>query len=78
MRSPAQPRDRVHATPLAVVAGIGYLFAGMVDWTMLFSLLLGSVPAVVGGSMLARRISGGWMRVALALVLGATGVRVLW
>ena len=68
----------MHATPLAVVAGIGYLFAGMVDWTMLFSLLLGSVPAVVGGSMLARRISGGWMRVALALVLGATGVRVLW
>lgn len=27
--------DIVHAIPLAVVAGTGYLFAGMVDWKML-------------------------------------------
>ena len=69
--------DLVHAIPLAVVAGIGYLFAGMVNWSMLFSLLLGSVPAVLAGSALARRVSGNWMRVALALTLAATGIGVL-
>ena len=35
--------DLVHAIPLAVVAGLGYLFAGMVDWRMLLSLLAGSI-----------------------------------
>ncbi len=35
--------DLVHAIPLAVVAGLGYLFAGMVDWRMLVRLT-GSVP----------------------------------
>jgi len=50
--------DIVHAIPLAVVAGLGYLFAGMVDWAMLASLLAGSIPTVILGSLLASRISG--------------------
>lgn len=69
--------DIVHAIPLAMVAGVGYLFAGMVDWRMLLSLLAGSIPAVIAGSLLAGKISGRWVRVALALVLAAAGLKVL-
>jgi uncharacterized membrane protein YfcA len=69
--------DIVHAIPLAVVAGVGYLMAGMVDGQMLLSLLVGSLPAVVGGSFLARRLAGRWVQVSLALVLIAAGVKVL-
>ena len=69
--------DIVHAIPLAMVAGVGYLFAGMVDWHMLLSLLAGSIPAVIAGSLLAGKISGRWVRVALALVLAAAGLKVL-
>lgn len=69
--------DIVHAIPLAVVAGLGYLFAGMVDWWMLASLLSGSIPMVLLGSMLAGKISGRWIQIALALVLMAAGVKVL-
>lgn len=69
--------DIVHAIPLAVVAGLGYLFAGMVDWWMLASLLAGSIPTVILGSMLAGKISGRWIQIALALVLFAAGVKVL-
>lgn len=69
--------DIVHAIPLAVVAGLGYLLAGMVDWWMLASLLLGSIPTVVFGSMLAGKISGRWIQIALALVLMAAGLKVL-
>lgn len=69
--------DLVHAIPLAVVAGLGYLFAGMVDWRMLGSLLVGSVPAIIAGSYLARLISGAWIRVALAVVLMVAGIKVL-
>lgn len=69
--------DIVHAIPLAVVAGLGYLFAGMVDGWMLISLLLGSVPAVLLGSLLAGKITGRWIQIGLALVLLVAGVKVL-
>ena len=69
--------DIVHAIPLAVVAGLGYLFAGMVDWWMLAGLLVGSIPTVLLGSLLAGKIPGRAVQLALALVLMAAGVKVL-
>lgn len=70
--------DIVHAIPLAVVAGTGYLLVGMVDWPMLLSLLAGSIPAVWLGSKLSAQLSGRWLQVALAVVLCAAGVKVLF
>jgi uncharacterized membrane protein YfcA len=69
--------DIVHAIPVAVVAGLGYLFTGMVDWWMLVSLLVGSIPTVLLGSVLAGKISGSWVQIALAIVLFAVGIKVL-
>lgn len=69
--------DLVHAIPLAVVAGLGYLFAGMVDWFMLASLLSGSIPAIIAGSLLARRVSGRWIQLALAFVLISAGIKTM-
>lgn len=70
--------DIVHAIPLAMVAGLGYIFAGMVDLWMLASLLVGSTPAVLLGSLLAGRISGRWIQIALAVVLLAVGVKLIY
>ncbi|MBF7731017.1 sulfite exporter TauE/SafE family protein [Pseudomonas sp. N040] len=69
--------DIMHAIPLALVAGLGYLFAGRVDGNMLLSLLAGSIPAVIAGSLLSRRLNGRWLQVALALVLLAAGLKTL-
>lgn len=69
--------DLVHAIPLAVVAGTGYLFAGLVDGGMLLSLLLGSVPAVVMGSLLAHRFPPRRLQIALAMVLLVSGVKTV-
>ena len=69
--------DLVHAIPLAVVAGLGYLAAGLVDWNMLLSLLCGSVPAIIVGSLLARKVSGRWLQVLLSLVLLGAGAKAL-
>lgn len=69
--------DIMHAMPLAVVAGTGYLIAGLVDWHMLASLLAGSIPSVLAGSLVAGRISARGVRLALAAVLFAAGLRVL-
>lgn len=69
--------DVVHAIPLAAFAGTGYLFTGMVDASMLMSLLAGSLPAVIVGSLLAKQLGGRWIQLALALVLFLAGVKVL-
>lgn len=70
--------DIVHAIPLAAVAGLGYLFAGMVDLQMLLSLLAGSVPAVIVGSLLAGRFSARKLQLALACVLVFASLKTLW
>ena len=69
--------DIAHAIPLALIAGTGYLLAGMVDGRMLISLLCGSIPATIVGSLLARRFSSRWLQVALAVVLLAVAVKTL-
>jgi uncharacterized protein len=69
--------DLVHAIPMALVAGLGYLFAGKVDGWMLLSLLTGSIPAVVLGSLLAGKLPGRWIQIALAMVLVAVGAKVI-
>jgi uncharacterized membrane protein YfcA len=69
--------DIVHAIPVALVAGSGYLLAGLVDAGTLMNLLLGSIPAAIAGSLLSRRFSPRWLKFTLALCLLAVGVRTL-
>lgn len=69
--------DIVHAIPLAIVAGIGYLIAGKVDSVMLINLLVGSIPAVIAGALVAKKISGNYLRLALAITLFIIGVKLI-
>jgi len=69
--------DIVHAIPLAAVAGSGYLLAGAVDGSMLVSLLAGSLPAVMVGSLLARKCSGRGIQIILALALLMASTKIL-
>lgn len=69
--------DLVHAIPLAGVAGFGYLFAGLVDWPMLLSLLAGSIPAIILGSLIARKVPGRGIQILLAIVLLLAGWKTL-
>ena len=48
--------DIAHAVPLTFVAGFGHWMIGGVDWTLLFSLLVGSLPGIAIGSHLAARV----------------------
>lgn len=69
--------DLMHAIPLAAIAGLGYLIAGMVDGWMLASLLLGSAPAVVVGSFLAGKFSERLLQICLASILFVVGLKVV-
>lgn len=70
--------DIVHAIPLAVFAGVGHLLMGNVNFGLLGSLLLGSVPAVIVGAMLSSRLPHTVLRMALAVVLCAVGLKLAW
>jgi uncharacterized protein len=64
--------DIAHAVPLTLVAGAGHWVMGAVDWHLMGSLLVGSLPGIVIGSYSAVRVP----ETALRLVLAATLVLV--
>jgi uncharacterized membrane protein YfcA len=64
--------DIAHAVPLTLVAGAGHWLIGSINFDVLLSLLLGSVPGIIIGSYLAVRIP----EMALRLVLAGTLVVV--
>jgi uncharacterized protein len=69
--------DIIHAVPLTLVGGIGHLLIGNVDVRLLASLLVGSVPGIVIGSLLANRLSERVVRPALAMVLLVVGLKLV-
>lgn len=69
--------DIVHAIPLTVAAGTGYLLLGNVDVMLLGNLLIGSIPGIIAGSILSTRVLESSLRGVLALVLLAVGIRML-
>jgi len=69
--------DIAHAVPLTLLASVGHWFLGSIRWTLLGTLLLGSLPGVVAGSYLAGRARDGVVRLALALVLIVVAVELI-
>jgi len=69
--------DIAHAVPLTLLAGIGHWFLGSIDWSLLTTLLIGSLPGIVIGSYLAGRAHASVVRVTLAVVLIIVGVRLM-
>lgn len=69
--------DLAHAVLLALVAGAGHLVIGQIDLALLGWLLLGSLPGVAAGSMAACRVNEPVLRHAIAVALGAVGLRML-
>lgn len=69
--------DIVHAVPLTLVGGIGYWFIGEINWSMLLSLLVGSIPGIVIGSHLAPRMPDRVIRPILAVTLALVAFKLV-
>jgi uncharacterized membrane protein YfcA len=69
--------DIAHAVPLTLIAGMGHWLLGSVDWSMLLSLLIGSVPGIAIGSHLSSRAPDALLRNLLAATLTLIGVRLV-
>ena len=69
--------DIAHAVPLTLVAGIGHASLGNVDWLLLMSLLIGSLPGIWLGAQLTRRLPDGVVRSLLCASLLTAGWKVI-
>jgi uncharacterized membrane protein YfcA len=68
--------DIAHAIPLTLVAGLGHVALGTVNWSVLGALLIGSVPAIWLGARLADRAPERVLRAFLAAMLALVGTRL--
>jgi uncharacterized membrane protein YfcA len=69
--------DIAHAVPLTLIAGLGHWWIGSVDWHLFLSLIAGSIPGVIAGSLIGTRVSETLLRPALAAILILVGIRLL-
>jgi uncharacterized membrane protein YfcA len=69
--------DIFHAAVLLWAAGLAHWVGGNVDFVLAGNILLGSVPGVLLGGMLAVRAPQGLLRRALAVVLIASGTTLV-
>jgi uncharacterized membrane protein YfcA len=69
--------DIAHAVPLTLVAGLGHLQMGSVDFSLLAALLLGSLPGIYVGSHLGVKIPERILRFMLATMLVLVGIKLV-
>ena len=68
--------DIAHAVPLTLIAGLGHWLIGSVDLHLLLSLLTGSIPGIIIGSLIAARVPDKVLRPILASTLALVGGRL--
>jgi uncharacterized membrane protein YfcA len=69
--------DVAHAVPLTLVAGLGHWMIGSVDWSLLGSLLLGSLPGIWLGSHASAKVPDHFLRPILATMLVLVGGKLI-
>lgn len=69
--------DVVHAVLLTLVAGLGHMSSGNVDFHLLGWLLAGSIPAIVIGTLISSHLPERMIRKILGITLFALGVNFM-
>jgi len=67
--------DLTQAVPLTVAAALGSLAFGHVEFGVTLSLIIGSVPAVLVGSMISSSVPDRYVRPAITFVIFASGLK---
>jgi uncharacterized membrane protein YfcA len=69
--------DIAYAVPLTAIAAVGHWWLGSIDWMLLATLLVGSVPGITVGSMLARKMPERFLRALLATMLTGVAAKLI-
>ena len=70
--------DIAYAVPLTAIAAFGHWWLGSIDWSLLASLLIGSVPGITIGSWAARAVPERFLRGLLAATLTGVAVKLIY
>lgn len=70
--------DIAYAVPLTAIAAFGHWWLGSINWELLLTLLLGSVPGITIGSLAARAVPEKFLRGLLAITLTSVAVKLIW
>jgi uncharacterized membrane protein YfcA len=70
--------DIAYAVPLTAIAAFGHWWLGSINWVLLGSLLIGSLPGITIGSLAARRVPEKFLRGLLALTLTTVAVKLVF
>jgi uncharacterized membrane protein YfcA len=70
--------DIAYAVPLTAIAAFGHWWLGSIDWTLLLTLLIGSVPGITLGAFAARAVPERFLRALLAVTLTTVAAKLIW
>lgn len=69
--------DIAHAVPLTLVAGLGHASLGTINYPLLGTLLIGSIPGIYLGSHMSSKVAEHWVRIVLATILIYVGFKLV-
>ncbi len=69
--------DIAYAVPLTAIAAFGHWWLGSINWELLGTLLLGSLPGITLGSYAARAVPEKFLRGLLATTLTAVAAKLV-
>jgi uncharacterized membrane protein YfcA len=70
--------DIAYAVPLTALAAAGHWWLGSINWELLVTLLLGSVPGITIGSLAARAVPEKILRGLLAMTLTGVAAKLVY
>jgi len=70
--------DIAYAVPLTAIAAFGHWWLGSINWELLMTLLLGSVPGITIGSLAARAVPEKFLRGLLATTLTGVAAKMVF
>ena len=70
--------DIAYAVPLTAIAAFGHWWLGSINWLLLTTLLLGSIPGIILGSMAAKAVPERILRFLLATTLTLVAAKLIF
>jgi uncharacterized membrane protein YfcA len=70
--------DIAYAVPLTAIAAAGHWWLGSINWTLLATLLVGSVPGITVGAWAARAVPERILRALLAITLAGVAAKLIY
>jgi uncharacterized membrane protein YfcA len=70
--------DIAYAVPLTAIAAAGHWWLGSINWLLLVTLLVGSIPGITLGSWAAKAVPERFLRGLLAVTLASVALKLVY